>query len=61
MAIMTMSTGNTVQAVALSIDNQITSGATTKEDDGLSNANCKMHKTQATVVAKPASRSEPKR
>ena len=39
MAIITMSTGKTVQAVAFNMDSHITSGATSSADIGLSNTN----------------------
>ena len=60
-AIMTRITGKAVQAVALSRDSQITSGATAAADSGRSTANCAMHNTQATLVARPPSRSAPSR
>jgi hypothetical protein len=61
MAIMTKSTGNTVQRVALSKDNQSTGSGTEAEANGLSSTNCNKQKPQATEVAKPTKRNEPKR
>ena len=61
MAIITMSTGAAVHSVALSTDSQITSGATTAALRGRSSTNCSRQHRQATVVARPTSRSEPMR
>ena len=61
MAIITSSTGTAVQAVALSSESQITWGATCAADSGRSSPNCRMHSPQATLVASPTRRSEPRR
>jgi len=60
-AIITMSTGAKVHSVALSTESQITSGATSAALMGRNNTNCTRHNTQATLVARPTSRSEPRR
>ncbi len=60
-AIITISTGAKVHRVALSSDSQMTSGATAAADSGRSSPNCAMHSTQATVVARPTRRVEPRR
>ena len=51
MAIITISTGATVQAEALSSDSHITCGAMPSSDKGRSSTNCKMQHKQATVLA----------
>ena len=61
MAIITSSTGATVQTVALMSESQSTSGATAAASMGRSHKNCKMQHRQATVVARPTRRSEPRR
>ena len=61
MAIITISTGAKVHSVALSSDNQITSGATSAAASGRSSRNCKRHSSEATDVAQPVSRSAPRR
>jgi hypothetical protein len=61
MAIITMSTGKTVQAVAFNMESHITSGGTFNADIGLSNKNWRMQKKHATVVANPAKRKDPRR
>ena len=61
MAIITISTGAKVQAVAFSSDSHSTAGGTTAAVKGLTSRNCTMHSTQATDVARPVSRSEPRR
>ncbi|MNF11579.1 hypothetical protein D3C80_2128200 [compost metagenome] len=60
-AIITISTGTAVHSVALSTDSQITSGATSAALMGRSTTNCSRQHRQATVVAKPTRRSEPRR
>ena len=61
-AIITISTGAKVHSVAFSTDSQITSGATVVAAEiGRSTRNCTMHSTQATLVARPVSRIEPRR
>ena len=60
-AIIIASTGTKVHATALSTDSQITSGATAMAETGRSMKNCAMHSTQATLVARPVSRSAPRR
>ena len=61
MAIITMSTGAAVHSVAFRMDSQTTSGATTAALRGRSNTNCNRHSRHATEVARPTSRSEPRR
>jgi hypothetical protein len=61
MAIITIKTGKTVQAVAFNMESHTTSGATFNADMGLINTNWRMQKKHATVVAKPAKRKDPKR
>ena len=61
MAIITISTGAAVHKVALSTDNQITSGATAAALNGRSTANCSRQHRHATVVASPTNRSDPRR
>jgi hypothetical protein len=58
-AIITSTTGKTVQRTALRIDSQITCGATNTAENGLSTRNCTMHRTQATLVANPVTRNVP--
>ncbi len=61
-AIITISTGAKVQAVAFSSDSHQTSGASAASPDtGRSTRNCAMHSPQATLVARPVRRSEPRR
>ena len=61
MAIITISTGATVQATAFSTDSHSTGVATTAALKGRSTRNCAMHSTQATLLAAPVRRSEPMR
>ena len=62
MAIITISTGAKVHSVALSTDSQITCGATSVAAEiGRRIRNCAMQNTQATLVARPVRRSEPRR
>ena len=61
MAIMTSSTGATVQTVALISESQSTSGTTEAAAIGRSHKNCRMQHKHATVVASPTRRSEPRR
>ena len=60
-AIITISTGATVQAVAFSTDSHSTGGATCAALHGRRSRNCAMHSMQATLLASPVSRSAPSR
>ena len=60
-AIITISTGAAVHSSALSTDSHTTSGATRAAASGRVRAKCNRHSTQATLVARPTSRSEPRR
>ena len=64
MAIITISTGATVQAVPLISDSQSTAGATWADASGScrwSSRNWAMQSAQATVEARPVRRSAPSR
>jgi hypothetical protein len=53
--------GNTVHKVALTRDNQKTSGGTHKADMGRNHKNCKAQHTLATLDAQPTKRIAPMR
>ena len=61
MAIITINTGATVQATALSTPSHTTSTGTTAADKGRNTTNCAMQHTHATLVAQPTKRNEPMR
>ena len=62
MAIITSNTGTTVHSVAFNTESHKTSGASASTlFKGRKSTNCPMHRTQATLVASPTRRSEPRR
>jgi hypothetical protein len=61
MAIMIKTKGTTVHTVALTKDNQKTSGGTHKADMGRIHKNCKAQHTLATLEANPTKRMAPMR